>query len=289
MKTAVAFAMLPAAAAFVAPHASSAPTQLRETKADLEALVQGNPSPLFPNDFQGIWDPLGCADYNFWGMGNEATIGYLRHAEIKHGRIAMAGFLGFLAQSTPLVSGDHILAPYKGYVAGCTPQEQWDNIPLIGKLQILTLIGMLESYGEGAGSPDGYVHYTKGGQPGYYPEIKGKGGIGGQIQFNLWNPFDLPGGPSSLDAAGKERGLYAELNNGRLAMIGLFSLLSESACAGSNPQYKFLDITIPAYDGNVMGSVFPLDSEFAVPALSTLAVCGFLQQLKNGAVNKLPN
>ena len=35
-------------------------------------------------------------------------------------------------------------------VAGCTPQEQWDNIPLYGKLQIFVLVGMLESYGEGA-------------------------------------------------------------------------------------------------------------------------------------------
>ena len=44
-------------------------------------------------------------------------------------------------------------------VAGCTPQEQWDNIPLYGKLQIFVLVGMLESYGEGASQPDGYVHY----------------------------------------------------------------------------------------------------------------------------------
>ena len=44
-------------------------------------------------------------------------------------------------------------------VAGCTPQEQWDNIPLYGKLQIFVLVGMLESYGEGASQPDGYVPY----------------------------------------------------------------------------------------------------------------------------------
>ena len=48
------------------------------------------------------------------------------------------------------MSGEHTIAPYRGYVAGCTPQEQWDNIPLYGKLQIFVLVGMLESYGEGA-------------------------------------------------------------------------------------------------------------------------------------------
>ena len=88
-------------------------------------------------------------------------------------------FLGFFVQSPgnfigDIVSGDHAILPYRGYVAGCTPQEQWANIPMIGKLQILTAVGMLESYGEGAGYPASYTHYTKGGQPGYYPPIKGK-------------------------------------------------------------------------------------------------------------------
>ena len=40
MKLAVALAVLPAAAAFVGPAAAPAETRLRETKADLEALVK---------------------------------------------------------------------------------------------------------------------------------------------------------------------------------------------------------------------------------------------------------
>ena len=82
--------------------------------------------------------------------------------------------------------GEHAVAPYRGYVAGGTPFEQWDNMPLLAKAQIFTTIGMLESYGEGAGSPAGYVHYTKGGLPGYYPPIEGQGGAA-----------DLRGAPSS--------------------------------------------------------------------------------------------
>ncbi|KAH8048769.1 chlorophyll A-B binding protein [Aureococcus anophagefferens] len=150
---------LGAANAFVAPAAQSAAVSMQETKQDLMDLQNSLPGP------PGFYDPLGLADQSFVigmnvagdrGVGEEATIGWLRHAEIKHGRVAMAAFLGYLAQCTPLVSGEHKYLPYRGYVAGCTPQEQWDNIPLYGKLQIFTLIGMLESYGEGAGSPEGY-------------------------------------------------------------------------------------------------------------------------------------
>jgi len=228
------------------------------TKADLVELQNSLPGP------PGYWDPLE------WG-GNpalladlgldteEANIGWLRHAEIKHGRVAMAAVLGFIAQCTPLVSGEHSVAPYRGYVAGCTPQEQWDNIPLLGKLQIITLIGMLESYGEGAGASEGYVHYTKGGKPGYYPPIKGKG-AGGQIFFNLWDPFGLPGGPKNLSEESKARRLEVELQNGRLAMIGIMGFLAASSVPGSVPFLASIP-GYPQYSGNVM---VPFSNDFSL-------------------------
>jgi len=252
-KLLVALALCGTASAYVAPAAPKAVGALN-SKAELEALAEGNGD--FLGSTLGFWDPLGISDQDFWNLGNEGTIGYLRHAEIKHGRVAMAGFLGFLAQCTPIVSGEHALPPYRGYVAGVTPQEQWDNIPLIGKLQILAFVGMLESYGEGAGQPDGYVHYTKGGLPGYFPPIEGRIGPFPIGNLNLYKPFDIFPEQSEDE---KARGRQVEINNGRLAMLGLISLLTESNGLIVPPLDGIEGF--PKYAGNVM---IPFSADFSL-------------------------
>ena len=82
MKLAVFSALLGCAAAFApAQQSGSSSAVLSATKADLEAIAEkANPTIKF-------YDPLSLADKNFWDQGNEATIGFLRHSEIKHGRM----------------------------------------------------------------------------------------------------------------------------------------------------------------------------------------------------------
>ena len=95
MKLAVALAVLPAAAAFVGPAAAPAETRLSESKSDLEALAKGlNPT-------IGFWDPLNVAGASgsLYGFNNEQTIAWYRQAEIKHGRVAMAAFVGYCVQA----------------------------------------------------------------------------------------------------------------------------------------------------------------------------------------------
>jgi hypothetical protein len=257
---------------------SLTPCYAGESKADLMALqnsLPGPPSYFDPLEFGGnatLLEDFGFdrdtedgTQISFRIDTEEKVIGWFRHAELKHGRVAMAAFLGFTAQCTPLVSGEHNIAPYRGYVAGCTPQEQWDNIPLYGKLQILVLIGMLESYGEGAGSPEGYVHYTKGGKPGYYPPIKGK--AFGQITFNLWDPFGISK-VQQLSEESRARRLQVELQNGRLAMIGIMGYLAASSVPGSVPFLAGIE-GFPQYSGNVM---VPFSSDFS---LADLPIGGF--------------
>ena len=116
-------------------HSSVATSSARDELID---LVEGSPEGLNP----GFWDPLGCSGMSFWALDNDQTVGYLRHAEIKHGRVAMAAFLGYCVQCLGVAKGELTFLPFCGYVADVSPQEQWDNIPVIGELQILTIVGM---------------------------------------------------------------------------------------------------------------------------------------------------
>jgi len=93
MKLAILSTLLAGASAFAPTKSASGTSSLSATKADLEVLAKKcNPT-------IGFYDPLSLADKDFWGKGNEATIGFLRQAEIKHGRIAMFAFVGYIVQS----------------------------------------------------------------------------------------------------------------------------------------------------------------------------------------------
>jgi hypothetical protein len=115
--------------------------------ADLESLAKElNPT-------VGFYDPLGLASSGMGEPGTlaseEAIIGFLRAAEIKHGRVAMAAFVGFIVQS----NGIHF--PWDLTTSGIShadiaaaggPAAQWDALPTASKLQIFGAIGFLEGY-----------------------------------------------------------------------------------------------------------------------------------------------
>jgi hypothetical protein len=180
------------------------------------------------NPVVGFWDPLGIVPDDVM----PETIGWFRHAEIKHGRVAMAAFVGYTVQANGICfpwnlqglgSGTTPIS-FADISAAGGPADQWDALPSSAKLQILGAIGFLELWGEASYvlESEGQKHYVRGGKPGFYPSFKM---IPHPVPLNLFDPF---GFTKKLTPEQKEQKLLAEVNNGRLAMIGIFGLISAS-------------------------------------------------------------
>merc|ERR1712050_614787 len=101
------------------------------------------------------------------------------------------------------------------------------------------------------------AHYMRGGKPGYFPQLKQIG-----APLNLFDPFGFTDDLSEEEKATK---LYREINNGRLAMLGLFSLISEARVPGAVPALSGL---IKPYSGEVMGPFTAADA--GLPGVTTM-------------------
>jgi len=238
----------------------AAPSTMRgdvrmETKADLEAMA------LKLNPVVKFWDPLGLADAELFGS-SEASIGWLRHSEIKHGRVAMAAFVGYIVQSNGIhfpwattLSG----MTYDDIAAAGSPPAQWDAVPTNAKWLIFFLIAGLELWSECAMDK----HYMAGGKPGAYPSFAPIKAEIGHPTFDLYDPF---GFSKKKTEEQKEKGLLIEINNGRLAMLGIMGFVSEARVPGSVP--GLAGCNIASYSGEVMAPWGPGDT--AVPLVKEM-------------------
>ena len=103
-----------------------------------------------------------------FSVGQEASIGFLRQAEIKHGRVAMAAFVGFCVQSNGIywpwaLNGDGVT--HAQISAAGAPAAQWDALPTSAKVQILLFIGACYPHTDApnhGGGTGGIGHYTVG-------------------------------------------------------------------------------------------------------------------------------
>lgn len=245
MKFATVFSLIAGVSAF-APNSQLKPkTSLNGGKDDLVAIASK------ANPILNYWDPLGLADAEFWNQSNEATIGFLRHAEIKHARVAMAAFVGYCVQSNFVFPWAQTLAGDPHPSIDLSPEQQWDAVPAGAKWQIFTVISALEVWDECGGGT--MPHYMSGRQPGKYPSFKLFTDTVHPV-LNLYDPFNLN---KKMTEEKKEKRLVMEINNGRLAMIGIFGFLAADKVEGSVPALK--GIAIP-YSGDVM---VPFEGQFS--------------------------
>jgi len=237
MKLSILATLITSAAAFAPQTSKSTTVATQAAKDDLIAIAEKS------NPVLKYYDPLQLGTTTIWGETNEATIGFLRHAEIKHGRVSMAAFVGYIVQSNGIhfpwpTSFDGTPFPYE---AG-SPPEQWDALSDPAKWQIILFVGFLEWFSEAAGT-----HYMRGGKPGAFPNFSDNSElVPHPVPLNLFDPF----GFSKKKTEGqKAEGLIKELNNGRLAQIGIIAFLSEQKIEGSVPLLKGV---VPHYAGEPM-------------------------------------
>ena len=133
------------------------------TQADLEDLAKKL------NPIVGFYDPLNLAEAEFWGTSNEATIGFLRHAEIKHGRIAMFAFVGYIVHANGIKFPWAMQMDGTPFPSETNPPALWDAVSDDAKWQIFSLIAFLEFWSELSTSE--HKHYMAGGKPGDYPDF----------------------------------------------------------------------------------------------------------------------
>lgn len=158
------------------------------------------------------FDPLNLAN-----VGSDETLAWFRAAELKHSRVAMLAFTGYWVQA----SGFHFPGMLSSDVSfeslsAMKPFDSWDAVPDAGKAQILGMIFVGELASESQGT-----HYMKGGNT---PEV-------------VFPKFDF----SNVDADTLKMKQNRELNNGRLAMIGIMGFIAANNIPGSVPALAGLD------------------------------------------------
>ena len=223
------------ASAFVAPGGDRAPlTRVREFGQGEPGISPNDPGVLAPlvtdrqrtiklADMPGALPPVGVFDpFDLAGELTDSSLRWYRAAELKHGRVCMLAFTGWWVTEA---FNFHL----KGFISVEEKvsfddianvdwfADSWAKVPASGQAQILTVIGLLEWYTECNG-----VHYTKGGAMPNYPPFN-----------NAKQLMALEMKPEKLVAQQTK-----ELNNGRLAMIGVASLFAQHYIPGSVPLLK---------------------------------------------------
>lgn len=128
------------------------------------------------------------------------TIEWFREAEVKHGRIAMLAFLGWVAVDSGLrFPGDSFAAISSSFTAHDASVENGSMAVLLNIVAVLEIVG-------GAA---------------IFDQAKGSGRVSGDFSFD---PLGLGKDPKK-----KERYLTNEIKNGRLAMLAMSGILTQAA------------------------------------------------------------
>jgi len=179
--------------------------------------------------------------------------------------MGMLGFVGYIVHENG-IRWPFLLcfaeADYSRY-EGLSAPDVWDALPAAARWQIILFVGALEVWSEAIQytTPKENLqteidrkqnaHYMRGGRPGRFPSFKEVP----FLPFDLYDPFgerneklQFGAGLRCMTEEQKSRRLIMEVNNGRLAMIGLMGFCYEAMMPGSVPA---LAGVVKPYAGNI--------------------------------------
>jgi len=141
-----------------------------------------------------VYDPLGLAD--------KYDLNWLREAEIKHGRVCMLAFLGFITNDAGIKLPGEVFQ-------GVSSIAAHDKMVETGHMwALLAAVGACEA-----------IHMSI-----VVPKLDGDWGD--------WEPGNYKFDPFGLDSPARRE---AELKNGRLAMIAFSGLVTQAALGAAPP------------------------------------------------------
>ena len=175
---------------------------------------------IFPNFFfgEGVWDKLTTE----WGSAETGK--FIKAAEIKHGRAAMLGALGFAQHKLGLTLDklsihDYLSVTHNIKFADLQAMKPVDAIfatPVEGLAQMFVFVAAIEIYE--LTHRDGEIKYGESVAPGLQA-----GGLTGDIG---WNP---------LKFTVTDKLKLQEIQNGRAAMVAISAFVAADTIPGSVP------------------------------------------------------
>uniref|UniRef100_A0A6T7DTH4 Uncharacterized protein n=1 Tax=Florenciella parvula TaxID=236787 RepID=A0A6T7DTH4_9STRA len=190
----------------------------RASTAVRAEIATGSSSSVDVKSMPGVTNPVGFFDpFGICEDADPQIVYWLRAAELKHGRVTMLATTGWLVNTggtfwPGTFDGEHTWASL-----GSQPLHAWANMAAdrpSAPYEILIFAGIVETYDELRGER-GEKHYTQGGPIG--------------LQFDPLG-FQTRYSPEQM-----LRQQNKELNNGRLAMLGMASFLAAAQIKGSVP------------------------------------------------------
>lgn len=199
-----------------APAPAPAPAAPKMTATQYMETMYGG---LGEPETMGKIPPLA---YNVAELGTPATMDFMRAAELKHGRIAMMGYMGWVAH----LQGVHfpgMLSTSEGISFEALDKISpvvalFDRVPASGIGQIFAFIAIFEWY-EMTHKDGKYV---------------GNNVLNGALVPNV-NKWDILGFTEGKSEDDLKRVKLQELKNGRMAMIGVLGCIAAQTIPNSVP------------------------------------------------------